>query len=1024
MVRAPMLPIEFYSELARMSREEVRGLANVPRVRRALAIASPSLLQALEHTAPSERKYKRSIASLRRFLVRMSTRPTPFGTFAGVALAGWGEHVDMVLGTARTRTRLDMEWLLQYAISLEADPMVRNHLRWLTNQAIWTHHGQLTLAAGASPRSNQMESIPSTPIVARALEAARVPVDYHNLVAEVLAATPSGVSQDIERVIAELWQKGFLLTDLIPSMTSQQDPGEWLRDRLIAVPEGGTYRAQLQALSDVVSNCDAKEASVATEAIEFAASATASVRPSSMAVPLQVDMAFDLSRRCIASVIGDETARLAEQLLRLTPLPNGPSSIQGYRQAFTERYGHNREVPLLELLDPEWGLGPIQRRHSEHLVPEWHNNPVRRDTLQHLALSAVRNGSIVAELNEEILRRLETCRPSLEMLPDSIDMNVCVLARTAADINAGDFLLLVGPNLGAMTAGRTLGRFGHIFGADGHETLATVAAKDEAGHPEQITAELTHFPRLLRSANLMIRPSVRKYEMPCGVTPGLDDDHVIRPTDLVVGVRRGRFYVRWILRDVEVRFVYGHMLSLTDAPPLCRLLSEIGQDGVPLLRSFDWGPAKDFSFLPRVQIGRWILQCAQWHLSSFARHEDSSVRYSEGFGRWLDGWRRRWHVPRRAYLASGDYRLLHDLDDPADVEDLRLTLLNARQDEPVFLQEGLPGPEHAWLQSDEGGCHIAELVVSLGKGTVAAGSSGKATSDRVRRRAPVSDEVRLRTPGSEWLFLKLYGPVSGQDSCLAGPVRELCCELETVGLVKEWFFLRYSDPEPHLRLRFRGLPHQLSAVLFPRLCSWASQLIAAGTCQRFAFDTYEREVERYGGPEGMTVSEAIFAVDSRAVVSLLDRPLVVDRLVAAVVTTSDLLSALGLDVAAQLAWLEDTSTFREGVRELFRARREEFVSAILEPSHLGPVSDLLAERRTLLRKHAAALQSLHSKGYLEQSLTKLYASHVHMHCNRLHGDPAEEKRVLGILARTAESILNRHDQDVETFAPTLSTRVE
>ena len=52
--------------------------------------------------------------------------------------------------------------------------------------------------------------------------------------------------------------------------------------------------------------------------------------------------------------------------------------------------------------------------------------------------------------------------------------------------------------------------------------------------------------------------------------------------------------------------------------------------------------------------------------------------------------------------------------------------------------------------------------------------------------------------------LKLYGPREDEDELLAGPVRELAEAAAEDGLASGWFFLRYGDPDPHLRLRFLG----------------------------------------------------------------------------------------------------------------------------------------------------------------------------------------------------------------------------
>ena len=39
--------------------------------------------------------------------------------------------------------------------------------------------------------------------------------------------------------------------------------------------------------------------------------------------------------------------------------------------------------------------------------------------------------------------------------------------------------------------------------------------------------------------------------------------------------------------------------------------------------------------------------------------------------------------------------------------------------------------------------------------------------------------------------------------------------------------------------------------------------------ERFAVDIYERELERYGGPDGFAAAEDLFVADSRCVAALL-----------------------------------------------------------------------------------------------------------------------------------------------------------
>ena len=74
---------------------------------------------------------------LYRFLTRMSTRPTPFGLFAGVGLAKWGRTTNLTISSPHRHSRPDMEWLSRLlAHSCEAIPEVRECLDLTSNQAI------------------------------------------------------------------------------------------------------------------------------------------------------------------------------------------------------------------------------------------------------------------------------------------------------------------------------------------------------------------------------------------------------------------------------------------------------------------------------------------------------------------------------------------------------------------------------------------------------------------------------------------------------------------------------------------------------------------------------------------------------------------------------------------------------------------------------------------------------------------------------------------------------------------------
>jgi thiopeptide-type bacteriocin biosynthesis protein len=1013
LVRAPLLPVERYLALELDDELAPRD----PLVRTALAVGSRDLLAQLDR-APSHtsKEAERLRLKLVRYLIRMSTRPTPYGMFAGVGLAEVGDTTDLRIapGPPRTRTRPDMEWLLTLVARLEARREVRRELRVFANPAAMHHGGRVYLTErallGATVAPAPVD-VRATGAVRRALTLARAPVAWTRL-SEELLATPGATPDKVEALLDELFDQTFLLSELRPPLT-HASPARHVAGCLDGVEAAAKERASLAAAVDAMNAWDELPMAERPDAYRsFGALATAAV-PDFDGTPAQVDTALALEGDSLNEAIAREAAKAAELLLRLSPQAGGRGPLDGYRHAFLARYGADREVPLVELLDPDDGLGlPTGRGwNGDGIDPA--KLALRNQTLRRLAVDALREGQISVQLDRATLDCLALSIPTAENAPTSLDLAVFVLAESAAAIDAGEFELLIGPNLGAQEAGRNLGRFADLLGDRGARALTAVAATEASRHPH-VAAELVYLPRRGRSANVVIRPVVHRYEIALGTMPGVSPQDAIALSEVVVGVRDGRFYARWPRVEGDLRVHAGHMLNQHQAPAACRFLEDLAHDGRMQLSSLQWGPAAELPFLPRVQSGRIILTAAQWQIDRSLR--DSSLAPSEpDFASAVARWREAWMVPREVYLTVADNRLLLDLEAPEQVEQLREELRRMQDGGVLVLQEPLPGPEHAWLAGPAGG-HLTELVVPIALRAPQRDTSSSARATVAPRRRTVRGPAdRLRPPGSEWLFAKLYCARNGEEELLAQAVRSFCQFAIGSGLADRWFFVRYSDPDPHVRLRFGGDADRLVEGLFPKLCAWTSDLIAEGSCRRVAFDTYEREIERYGGPAGIESAEALFAADSVAVVELLalaqGQLTTIDRTALGVLSVDALLDALGLDAARRLRWYRDQVHAKHHSGDDYRARQDDLRRLLGAAG--GPLGDpggdavqrILAARGAALAPIAARLRDLAAADELESPLESLCESYVHLQCNRLLGaGPPTEQHVLGLLLRTRESL--------------------
>jgi thiopeptide-type bacteriocin biosynthesis protein len=66
------------------------------------------------------------------------------------------------------------------------------------------------------------------------------------------------------------------------------------------------------------------------------------------------------------------------------------------------------------------------------------------------------------------------------------------------------------------------------------------------------------------------------------------------------------------------------------------------------------------------------------------------------------------------------------------------------------------------------------------------------------------------------------------------------------GWVDRWFFIRYSDPDKHIRLRFHLSDQRHLGAVIGMVYQALEQPLQQRLIWKLQTDTYEREVERYG----------------------------------------------------------------------------------------------------------------------------------------------------------------------------------
>ena len=123
--------------------------------------------------------------------------------------------------------------------------------------------------------------------------------------------------------------------------------------------------------------------------------------------------------------------------------------------------------------------------------------------------------------------------------------------------------------------------------------------------------------------------------------------------------------------------------------------------------------------------------------------------------------------------------------------------------------------------------------------------------------------------GDEWVYFKLFMGPKSLDDFISIDLHYIIEALETSNLIDEWFFIRYSYPSQHLRLRFKlKFPKNLGEVI-NIINPYFKEYLRNDKIWKIQTDTYKREIERYG-EDNYLVTEQIFHHDSYLVSSFLN----------------------------------------------------------------------------------------------------------------------------------------------------------
>ncbi|MFI9567391.1 lantibiotic dehydratase [Streptomyces rishiriensis] len=990
----------------------IKSLVRDPVICEAIAVSSASLsliLRKIENGEEiSPRRLMSAAVSLTRYVLRITSRPTPFGLNAGVAQASIGKSTTVsCMGSGTKTVRPDAGWFRALQQALLSQPNVRRQTDVVMSNLCFVRGGRLILPfvtdSGGQDGSEKRRStghevsMRYTNVIARVRDKARHPIRYASLLRDLSDEFTRVDEEIIDAALNDLIRNQVLLT----SFDTQAINVDAIRGAIALQETDSPIARSLNPLQEAFQAYEDEPVGLGTGKWEELKSRAASVPLPLPREVAQVDLKLN-AEISLSEAIVDEVESYAAIMWKIS-MAHGPySALHEYHDAFIERYGVGTAVPLPHVIDAHSGLGfprgylNPRVSHSSRLalqdrVPRKAAEDRRNVRLGELIHGALNNPARELVIDEEIIETLSDHHGDFP-LPHSLELCFQLMASSSQAIDAGDFQLITSPMAGTPTAGAIMGRFAHMLGIAGD-----VASLIEPNLGSAISAQVTFQPRTPRMENVAHVPNLLPYEIPIGRFPTASSTCIDWRELFLVADRQG-LHLYWGETGQEVLPVVPHLLTLrSEAPNLARFLSELRYTSErKIWQAWKWGQYGSHPILPRVRVGKVVSALLTW------RPSQKMLACSSNQAEWeaaVAQWRHELEVAAHVRVSVQDKSYNLDLDNRFHREILRRNMVRG----PVTVSEDPKNiGSYGWSDGRSN-----ELVFPLLAKEVTQKETPNLTDFSLY-------EEYTHALDGEWMYLQISAVPEAHNRVIV----ELDKIIQKISeRIDKWFFIRYSFPEPHIRLRLHAPSPELREHVWKTLLGQLHQLRQSGLARGFSHCEYEPEVGRYGGDEALRLAEQVFCIDSQVVVAELSRiaagHCTVDKNVLLVanhaalldslgsrdwanwagaalpknagglVTRSEIETAAAIAVPGQASQLLENATRIEGIAKLWRESSS--ASQLGELLCQGPTSRAWRNRRDI------ALSGL-----------------LHMQHNRLIGiDALNEKKCLTLLGHVARLHVNR-----------------
>lgn len=675
-VRTPLFPFSIIEEYLLEDKDIntiILDIWSMDSVKEAIYIASPDLFYNIEkyrkNPESSTKSANKLYLSIIKYFVRMASRSTPFGMFAGVSLGRFGDKTKMIFDSNKNNTRhtrLDMNYICALSKNLARLGILKNQIKYFSNSSLYKSSGFarfIEYRYSGGKRSHHIISVELNPylesIIKESENGITRPEVINKLKMEGFENSESEIYTD------ELINSQLLVSELEPSVTRLE-----FFDQILNIVNNysGTEKlySELKDITRKIKIIDKSPFSEKrySEVYEKLKKIGTEFNPKYLFQTDLVKKTFccELNKKIIQDII--KAIRFLEKF--------GSSSrkfeLNEFSEKYTRRY-NEEELPLLDVLDIESGIGyPVNSDITNtdvsalieniQLFSNDEDNFISINNYTRLLLN--KYNSCIRE-NKQFIEITEADIKSIDNEENKLTDTFSVLAYVFYDkIQKSDMVLI--ESAGGSSAANLNARF--CFADPEIDNFVNILVeKEKELLPDKILAEIAHLPEA-RTGNILLRPSFRDYEIPYMASPGVKSEFRIKPADLRISVKDGRIILKSekLGKEILPRLTTAHNYSRSSLP-VYRFLCDMQFQDKPASLMFNKGNfEEDYFFFPRIIYKNIILSRAVWNIDfKMIKHLDN-IRDAKKMKEEFTKWRKINNIPSKTMMSEGDNELFLNFD--------------------------------------------------------------------------------------------------------------------------------------------------------------------------------------------------------------------------------------------------------------------------------------------------------------------------------------------------------------------------